>query len=127
MEDDKIMLNTNTLINFLRGELVEVELASDKKIFISEITEMEIQCQPNFNSDYRKKLKVFLSSLSIIRLNEEIRETAISIRLTTRMKLMDSIIAATAQLMNLPLATCDEKFESVKTAMIILLPAVEKR
>ena len=55
MEDDKIMLNTNTLINFLRGELVEVELASDKKIFISEITEMEIQCQPNFNSDYRKK------------------------------------------------------------------------
>ena len=127
MEDDKIMLNTNTLINFLRGELVEVELASDKKIFISEITEMEIQCQPNFNSDYRKKLKVFLSSLSIIRLNGEIRETAISIRLTTRMKLMDSIIAATAQLMNLPLATCDEKFESVKTAMIILLPAVEKR
>ena len=127
MEGEKIMLDTNTLINFLRGESVEVRLVDEKQIFISEITEMEIQCQPNFNNNYRKRLKLFLSSLTVIRLNEEIRETAISIRLTTRMKLMDSIIAATAQLMNLPLATCDEKFESVKTAMIILLPAVEKR
>ena len=75
MQDDKIMLDTNTLINFLRGESVEVELVGDKQIFISEITEMEIQCQPNFNSNYRNKLKVFLFSLSIIRLNEGIRNT----------------------------------------------------
>ena len=35
------------------------------------------------------------------------------------------LIAATAQFIDLPIATCDEKFESVKTATVIVLQAVE--
>ena len=37
------------------------------------------------------------------------------------------LIAATAQFIDLPIATCDEKFESVKTTTVIVLQAVEKR
>lgn len=127
MTDDNIILDTNCLYNFLNGEELEVDLVGDKKIMISEITEMEAQCNPNLNSAERKILKEFLVGITIIRLNEKIRDFAIKIRLTTRMKLMDSIIAATAQFTNVIVVTCDGNFESVKTATVILLPAVEKR
>ena len=127
MSQENIVLDTNTLMNYLRGEILEVDLVGKNEIFISEITEMEIRCQSNLDSDERKILKGFLSTLNIVRLNEEIKEIAIKIRLTTRMKLMDSIIAATAQFTDLPIATCDEKFESVKTATVIVLQVVEKR
>lgn len=127
MNERAIILDTNTLINFLRGERLELELTENKDIYISEITEMEIQCNSNFTKSQRKELKLFLSTLFIIRLNEEIRESAIKIRLSTKMKLMDSIIAATSQISNIPLITCDLKFDSVKTAQIILLPTISKR
>ncbi len=127
MSHQSIILDTNTLINFLRGEHLEIDLVEDKTLFISEITEMEIQCQADFTKSQRKELKLFLSTLSIIRLNDEIKETAIKIRLSIKMKLMDSIIAASSQTTNIPLVTCDLKFDSVKTAQIILLPVVEKR
>lgn len=127
MNERAIILDTNTLINFLRGERLELELTENKDIYISEITEMEIQCNSNFTKSQRKELKLFLSTLFIIRLNEEIRESAIKIRLSTKMKLMDSIIAATSQFSNIPLITCDSKFDSVKTGQIILLPTIDKR
>jgi predicted nucleic acid-binding protein len=127
MTDNNIILDTNCLYNFLNGEELEVDLVGDKKIVISEITEMEVQCNPKLNSAERKLLKEFLVGITIIRLNEKVRDFAIKIRLTTRMKLMDSIIAATAQFTNIAVVTCDSNFDSVKTATVILLPAVEKR
>jgi predicted nucleic acid-binding protein len=127
MTNNNIILDTNCLYNFLNGEELEVDLVGDKKIVISEITEMEVQCNPKLNSTERKLLKEFLAGITIIRLNEKLRDFAIKIRLTTRMKLMDSIIAATAQFTNIAVVTCDSNFDSVKTANVILLPAVEKR
>ena len=122
-----ILLDTNALINFLSGELLETNIFDGRRITISEITEMEIQCNPALNSSERILLKEFLGECIIIRLNEEIKDLAVKIRLTTRMKLMDSIIAASAQWTKLVLVTGDEKFDSVKSIDIILLPSKSKR
>ena len=127
MTENTIILDTNCLYNFLNGKGLEVGLVGDKKIVISEITEMEVQCNPNLNRTERILLKEFLAGITSIRLNEKLRDFAIKIRLTTRMKLMDSIIAATAQLTGIAVVTCDDNFDSVKTATVILLPVVEKR
>lgn len=122
-----ILLDTNALINFLSGELLETNIVDGRRITISEITEMEIQCNPALNSSERILLKEFLGECIIIRLNEEIKDLAVKIRLTTRMKLMDSIIAASAQWTKLVLVTGDEKFDSVKSIDLILLPSKSKR
>ena len=127
MTENTIILDTNCLYNFLNGEELEVGLVGDKKIVISEITEMKVQCNPNLNRTERILLKEFLAGITSIRLNEKLRDFAIKIRLTTRMKLMDSIIAATAQLTGIAVVTCDGNFDSVKTATVILLPVVGKR
>ena len=122
-----ILLDTNALINFLSGELLETNIVDGRRITVSEITEMEIQCNPALNSSERILLKEFLGECIIIRLNEEIKDLAVKIRLTTRMKLMDSIIAASAQWTKLVLVTGDEKFDTVKSIDIILLPSKSKR
>lgn len=122
-----ILLDTNALINFLSGELLETDIVDGRRITISEITEMEIQCNPALNSPERILLKEFLGECIIIRLNEEIKDLAIKIKLSTRMKLMDSIIAASAQWTKLVLVTGDEKFDSVKTIDLILLPSKNNR
>jgi predicted nucleic acid-binding protein len=122
-----ILLDTYALINFLSGELLETEIVDGRRITISEITEMEIQCNAALNSSERILLKEFLGECIIIRLNEEIKDLAIKIRLSTRMKLMDSIIAASAQWTKLVLVTGGEKFDSVKTIDLILLPSKNKR
>lgn len=44
-----IVLDTNTLMNYLEGHSFEIDLVGDKQIIISEITEMEIQCNPNIS------------------------------------------------------------------------------
>ncbi len=124
---NNIVLDTNALINYLEDYELEVDLVGDKQIVISEITEMEIQCNPNLKSSDRSILKQFLRTLIIIPLHNQIKEKSIDIRLTTRMKLMDSIVAATAQFCGISLVTTDEKFKSVKTITLILLPAVDKR
>jgi predicted nucleic acid-binding protein len=124
---NNIVLDTNALINYLEGYELEVDLVGDKQIVISEISEMEIQCNPNFKSSDRSILKQFLKTLIVIPLHNQIKEKSIDIRLTTRMKLMDSIVAATAQVCGISLITSDEKFKSVKTITLILLPAVNKR
>ena len=124
---NNIVLDTNALINYLEGYELEVDLVGDKQIVISEISEMEIQCNPNLKASDRSVLKQFLKTLIVIPLHNQIKEKSIDIRLTTRMKLMDSIVAATAQICGISLVTSDEKFKSVKTITLILLPAVDKR
>lgn len=72
-------------------------------------------------------LKEFFNTTIIIPLSENIKQLAIKIRLTIRLKLMDAIVGATAQQNNISLITCDEKFESLKSVNVILLPAIDKR
>lgn len=126
-KDEYILLDTNSLGYFLNEEPLELSVVGSKKIVISEITEMEIQCDKKLKKEERVILKSFLNGITIIRLNEIIRATAVKIRLTTSMKLMDSIIAATSQYLSLPMVTSDDRFDSVKTTIVILLPAIDKR
>lgn len=126
-KEDYILLDTNCLGYFLNEEPLELSIIGSKKIVISEITEMEIQCDKKLKSEERKLLKTFLNGINIIKLNDTIKVMAVKIRLTTSMKLMDSIIAATSQYVALPMMTCDDKFDSVKTTTVILLPTIDKR
>ncbi len=54
-----ILLDTNALINFLSGELLETNIVDGRRITISEITEMKIQCNPALNSSERILLIFF--------------------------------------------------------------------
>ena len=121
-EPNILFVDTNGLIHLLEGDELVIALLSDKAVYISTITEMEMQCKPNQPAADRKLIKSLLLDCIIIELDSRVKAQAIQIRQTTRMKLMDSIIAASALVTGLPLVTGDAAFERVTALNLLLLP-----
>lgn len=81
-----------------------------------------MQCKPNLKANERAVIRELLAFCAIVELTEAIKSRAIKLRLSTRLKLMDAIVGASAIEMSLPLVTADEKFSSLRGTDIIMLP-----
>ena len=117
-----LFVDTNGLIRLLEGDELVINLLTDQLVYVSVITEMEMQCKPNQPSEDRKLIKDLLSDCIIVELSPQVKTEAIKIRRATRMKLMDSIVAASARITGLPLVTGDNAFERVTHLDLFLLP-----
>lgn len=117
-----LFCDTNVLIRFLENDQTVVALLSGKRLVISVITEMEMQCKPDIKASERILIRQFLTYFDIVELTPAIRERAVKVRLSTRLKLMDAIVGASAIEVGIPLVTADEKFGSLRGVDIIMLP-----
>ena len=117
-----LFVDTNALIRLLEGDPLVMMLLTDQAVYVSVITEMEMQCKPNQPLTERKLIKNLLDDCVIVEMNPQVKAEAIKIRRTTRMKLMDSIVAASALVAGLPLVTGDNAFERVSRLDLLLLP-----
>ncbi len=125
---ESIFADTNALIRLLGGDVLVAELTDGKTVFISEMTEMELLCKPNQTKDQKQIIAKVLADCIIVPFSPEIKRQAIKVRLTTRLKLIDSIIAATAMMLEMTILTNDEGFSSLKNmADVLLLPNQSKR
>jgi len=112
MTNSRFVLDTNAVI-FLttRGNVVPADLENDldeADIYISGVTEIELFAKPELPSDEEEGLRVFISDrISIIDLTTEIKKEAIALRRSTKHKLPDCIIAATAIVLKATLLTTD--------------------
>ena len=68
---------------------------------------------PNLNNEAEIQIKNFLSELTIIGLEQKIKESAIEIRRKFALKLPDAIIAATAISRKLDLLSNDQQFSKI--------------
>jgi len=112
MIENRFVLDTNAVI-FLtkKGNVIPSALENildGADIYISVITEIELFSKPELPLDEEEKLRVFLSDrISIIDLTKEIKKVVISLRRSTKHKLPDCIVAATAIVLNATLLTAD--------------------
>lgn len=120
MNGNKVFADTNILLYFLNGEEEVIEILSDKELFISFITELEMLAFPSQTADSELIIKGFLSNCTIININSKIKNSTIDLRKKYNLKLPDSIIAATASVLNLPLLTADHHFKKITSQEIIL-------
>ena len=97
-------------------------LLAEKRIYISVITEMEMQCKPNITVDERATIRELLAYCVVVDLTDAIKSRTIKVRLSTRLKLMDAIIGASAIETGFALVTGDEKFSSLRGVDVIMLP-----
>lgn len=67
-----------------------------------------------------KDLHAFLSDFEKVELTSEIQAQTISIRRATRLKLPDSIIAATALTLKLPFMSADKQLKTVPALDLLL-------
>jgi predicted nucleic acid-binding protein len=114
MTESRFVLDTNAVI-FLttKGNVIPASLENDLNdadIFISVITEIELFAKPELPLNEENNLRAFLSArISIIDLTNEIKKEVITLRRSTRHKLPDCIVAATAIVLNATLLTADVK------------------
>jgi len=113
MNGTEIFIDTNICIYLLNGDSVLAELLQDQNIYISVITEIELSAYHSDNPVALKILKTFLEVVTIIDLDEKVKINAIKIRKNRKIKLPDSIIAASALSHKLPIITADKGFKNI--------------
>ena len=83
------------------------------------VTELELLSFYNINHE-NEKIQPLLDDLTIIDINNTIKSNVIEVRKKNKLKLPDSIIAATSKYLNIPLLTADLAFEKLDDVDVII-------
>jgi predicted nucleic acid-binding protein len=113
MSGTDIFVDTNICIYLLNGDAVLSELLQGQSLYLSIITEMELHAYHGYNPLALKILNDFIQSVSVINIEEKVKIKTIEIRKKSKLKLPDSIIAASALAYDLPIITADSDFKKV--------------
>ena len=105
MNGNKILFDTNAIIYFLNNPFD----ISNISLFISVISEIELLSYPKITQGEENKIRYFFNNnVSIINLDDNIKNETIFIRKNFNIKTPDAIIIATAKVNNLTILTQDE-------------------
>lgn len=102
-----ILLDTNVVLYFLGGRLVN-PLPSGQYL-ISVITEIELLSYPSLSLEEERQIINFLNKITIIGIDNNIKNLTIAFRKQYKLKLPDAIIAAIAKSLNAILFTNNVK------------------
>ena len=114
MSGNKFILDTNIVLYILAGDEVLAELLDGQELYLSVISEMELLSYKKITKSEMQKIKTFLKDFFIIEINEQVKTVAINIKRDANLKLPDSIIAATAPYLKIPLLTADKQFKTIQ-------------
>lgn len=119
--NNSAIVDTNILVYLFKGNERIFDLLNGRDIWVSFITEMEILAFEGHTPAEIQTIKKFLSECRIIDINRAIKDTAIDIRKSDKVKLPDAIIAATAHYLNLPLITADKGFKAIDRIVSVIV------
>jgi len=119
MSGNRLFLDTNILLYLLQGDETLVEVLDKKQIYISFITQLELLSFPGLAKKDNKVINELLKECVIIDINSEIKNLAISNRKKYKLKLPDSIIAATSIYLDIPLISADADFKKIDELNLI--------
>ena len=113
------VLDTNILVYFFDGNKSAGKLLSTIEYTISSVTYIELLS--DFKTPFAKReiISEFLSNSTIIQTSPPICDLAADFRLNYNIKTPDTIIAATAKYLGIPLITADASFFKIKEIEII--------
>jgi predicted nucleic acid-binding protein len=114
---DYILIDTNILIYLLKGDERIAAILQNKTLIISVISEIELLSLPGIDKHEILKINALLEICEVVNINLEVKQEAVSIRRKLKLKTVDSIVAATAKYMNIPLITADKGFSKLESEM----------
>lgn len=120
MNGNRLFADTNIILYFLQGKQEVIDLLADKELLLSEISEIELLSFPNLSVEQEKELKSFISECTVVGLNQEVKNLTIALRKSSRQKVPDTIIAASAIYYKVPLITADKNFSRFEMLDLIL-------
>ena len=120
MSGNSFLLDTNVVLYFLGGDQTLLTVFDQKSLYLSTITELELLSYPHISDREERGILNFLSNVTVVDLNEQIKAKTIELRREYRMKLPDAIIAGTAFYLDLPLFTAERDFERISELNLVL-------
>lgn len=112
MNGIKYLADTNCFIYLLDDHPLFVALAQEGWAY-SYITEIEILSKSNIDARIDDLIRSMLSTCYKVNHSQLISEVTITFRRKYKIKLPDAIIAATAQVLGIPLITTDKGFSKI--------------
>ncbi len=120
MSGNNILLDSNIVLYLLNGEQTLLPLLTDKQLYVSFITQLEVLGYKGISKDEAIHIKSFLKECVIVDVNAVIKDFTINLRRKYSLKLPDSIIMATSLYLNSPIITADTDFKKVKELDLLL-------
>ena len=90
-----------------------------KQLYISFITELELLGLNPLSAVEEKQIETLLDDCITIPLSDSIKHQYKTVRKESKLKLADSLIAATALSLHIPLVTADKQFKTLKMLSLI--------
>ena len=109
----KLLLDTNVILSFLRKTSDIFDLPSlllQHECFTSSIVKLELLKYPDITSDEENAINEFLQLIPTIPLSQQIEDETIALSRSTKLKLPDAIIGATAIVYDAEVVTNDSHF-----------------
>jgi len=109
----RLLLDTNTIIDFLKQKDNAFDLPSlysEHDCFVSVIVKLELLKYPGITPSEEYAVNEFLRLVPIIPLNETIENETIALSRSTKLRLPDAIIGATAIVYDAGIVTRDQHF-----------------
>lgn len=103
------LLDTNAILYELKGSGVPLNLKEKDNLYCSFITKIELLSYVKLSKQERSAIDEFLSLLNVLYINEEIVQKSIRIRKSSKLKLPDAVICATALNEDAVLVTSDKE------------------
>lgn len=120
MNGNSVLIDTNIAIFLLNGDRDLAEILNEKKLFVSFITQLELLGYAKITRQNEKLIENMLSYCVIVDINNAIKSEVIRLKRSYKIKLPDSIIAATALYLDLPLITADKGFSRIGELNLIM-------
>ena len=114
MNGVNFLIDTNVCLYLLSGNKTIAEILDGNNLFISFITQLELLSFHNLTDDEKSTIHSFIDDCIVIDLNEDIKEFVVILRSKHKIKLPDSIIAATSVYFDIPFITADKGFKKIK-------------
>ena len=116
---NRLLLDSNIIIGVVTGRF-SISQLKEPDLAVSEITRLEVFGYHKLQSQEEELLDEFFRNINCLPISKEIVNQAIKYRKQKKMSNGDAIIAATAIVNNLPLATANVKdFEHLEVLEII--------
>ena len=90
------LLDKNAVIYLINGEQTVLDLIDNKSVAINFVVEIELLCWPNMTIALQKIINNLLKEIQYFDYSHRIKQSTIEIRKSTKLKLGDALIAATA-------------------------------
>ena len=118
-EMNKLLLDSNVIIGVVTGRFSILQL-KEPTLMVSEITRLEVFGYHKLQSQEEELLDEFFGNIVCLPISKEIINQAITHRKQKKISIGDAIIAATAIVNSLPLATANIKdFEHLDVLELI--------